>query len=186
MATYLIVVLLFILSLTPWNVFGQNASGAQNKAEEIAAALNKTKHKIKEKRNIRIEIYIDVKNEPAVRANPSEYSGEYEVFDTGINLKIEADRNGNVSGSGSELRKGKFVLRDGRIESALLTATKVFESGATEKLEGVFVNRTEVHGTSPDKISERKTSFGFGVANAHLDLRDNGIYLTNLFYELKH
>jgi hypothetical protein len=184
MPAYLIVVLLFILSLIPWNIFGQDAS-AQNKAEQIAAALNKTKHKVKEKKNFRVEVFVEIKNEPAVRANPKEYSGEYEAFDSGITLKLEADAKGNVAGSGSELSKGRFTLRDGKINGAVLTATKIYESGATEKLEGVFVNRSEAYGTSPENVTSRKTTFGFGVPNVNLDLKDNGIYMTNLFYEIK-
>lgn len=184
MPAYLIVVLLFILSLIPWDIFGQDVS-ARNKAEQVAAGLNKTKHKIKEKKGFRTEAFVEIKNIPAIRSNPSEYSGEYAVGDLGISLSLTADANGNVTGSGTELEKGKFTLRDARIEGALLTATKVYESGAIEKLEGVFVNRTAVAGTSPENITSRETHFGFGVPNVNLNLKDNGIYLTNLFYELK-
>lgn len=183
MPAILVAILFFILSLIPWNVFGQDA--VPNKAEQIAAALNKTKHKVKEKKNIRVEIFIEIKNEPAARANPAEYSGEYDAFDSGITLNLNVDASGNVAGSGSELSKGKFTLRDGKINGAILTATKVFASGATENLEGVFVNRSEAHGTSPENITSRRTTFGFGVPNANLDLRDNGMFVTNLFYELK-
>ena len=54
------------------------------RAQTLAAALDKNKYKKKEKHNIKIEIYIDIKNEPVAKSNPADYSGSYGGEDNGI------------------------------------------------------------------------------------------------------
>ncbi|MEP6925859.1 MAG: hypothetical protein ABI954_15435 [Pyrinomonadaceae bacterium] len=39
----------------------------QQTSQEIAALFNKTKHKVKEKRGIKIENFVDIKSKPAVK-----------------------------------------------------------------------------------------------------------------------
>jgi hypothetical protein len=56
----------------------------------------------------------------------------------------------------------RFTLRSARIEGALLTATKVYDDGATQTLEGVFITRTER--TSP--TDPGRSRFGLGVLGA--------------------
>ena len=64
------------------SVISQQLS-SQTKAREIAAAFTKNKHAVKEKFGVRMEKYKDVRSEPAVKSNVSEYSGVYEVPDLG-------------------------------------------------------------------------------------------------------
>ena len=47
------------------------AQSVEQRTHELVSALDKTKHKVKEKGNIRIELYVDVKNEAVVKSDPS-------------------------------------------------------------------------------------------------------------------
>lgn len=140
-------------------------SGADQKTREIAASLDKTKYKHKVKKNFEFEYYFDVKNEAVVKA-ASEYAGVYES-DSGYRVELRAVGGGRIEGSGYEQNfenssRVNFTLKDARIEGALLTATKVYADGNTERLEAVFVNRTVIKGANPNKIESRETRFGLG------------------------
>lgn len=146
-------------------VFAQDTA---QKTQDLIAALDKTKYKKKEKKNITIEIYVDVKNEPVVKKNLSEYAGLYISDGSGYRLELRIASNGLIEGSGYDIVIGddsqmlNFTLKDARIEGALLTGTKVFENGETQKFEAVFANRTVVSGKNKDEISTRNTSYGIG------------------------
>lgn len=152
-------------------------------ARDLAAALDKTKYKKKEKRNVAIEIYIDIKNEPVVR-NAGEYSGLYQSDDNDYSLQLRVSPDGVASGSGYDTsnfdngQKVNFTLKDARVEGAVLTATKVFENGTSEKFEAVFVNRTVHAGQNPNSISTQDTSYGLGF------VRTNGSWTNRVFLEL--
>jgi len=156
----------------------------QQKSQEIAALFNKTKHKVKEKRGIRIEIFIDIKSEPVVKGNVSEYSGRYKSdTDDWLDLKVSA--NGQIEAAGSEpapQKSRRFRLKDAKIEGALLTAIKVYEDGSLEKFEAAFLNRT----VRLDQNGAETTVFGLGVRfdPPKMDL-DVGFVINKLFYELK-
>src|SRR5258708_8161441 len=116
-----------------------------DRTQELVAALDKTKYKKKEKRDIKIEIYVNVKNEAVVKKNAAEYSGIYGDQNAGSRLTLKVASDGSAEGSGyDDGDKGKlnFSLKDARVSGAMLTATKVFENGETKKLEAGFVNRT--------------------------------------------
>ena len=107
---------------------------AGGRSQELAAAVDKTKYKKKEKRRLLAGVYVDVKNEPAVRANPAEYSGTY--LSPGYRLDIKVSPDGRVDGSGYDsgfenAEMAKFTLREARISGALLTGSKVYENGST-------------------------------------------------------
>lgn len=145
---------------------------ASPQAQALAASLDKNKYKKKEKHNIKIEIYIDIKNEAVVKANVAEYSGFYEADENVLQLKVAAD--GSAEGKGINFNhpgthKMSFTLQDARVHDAVLTATKVYENGTTEKLEAVFVNRTVVTGTNADNIKSRDTDFGIGYVVTNKD-----------------
>src|SRR5688572_7897298 len=95
--TFLIAVVFSILFTS-----GVYAQDAGQRTRELVASLDKTKHKKKIKRiapttpsaaaaatpplaggelkqDITVEVYVDIKNEAAVRADASEYSGTYEA-----------------------------------------------------------------------------------------------------------
>src|SRR5688572_26621567 len=125
------------------------AQDAGQRSQDLAASLNKNKYKKKVKENFSFEFYLDIKNTPAPRSDASEYSGRYACDDH--TLDLTATSSGAVTGSGHERdmndgRQSMFTLRDGRISGAVLTATKVYETGETRPFEAVFVDRTESTG----------------------------------------
>lgn len=144
------------------------AAEAQDVAQrtlELTASLDKTKHKKKEKKGFSFETYVDVKNTPAVRSDPSQYSGLYKA--DGYVLDLRVGRNGEAQGTGRDQmlnngREGRFTLRNARVTGALLTATKEYSDGETRKFEALFVDRTTVQGKNPDAIDTTAKAFGLG------------------------
>ncbi|MBO0861944.1 MAG: hypothetical protein J2P21_26325 [Chloracidobacterium sp.] len=167
--------------------FSTQAPDAQKRADEIVASLNKKKVMVKEKYGVRREKYKEVRCEPVVKANPSEHSGTYEVSDLnlGYSLTIRVGDDGRVDAHGHEPTEGgikearQFVLRDARIEGALLTGEKVYTDGAVEKFEGVFIKRTVIDSPTDDGVS----SFGLGVVERQKVI--GGLTLDKLFYQRK-
>ena len=84
-AALILFVFCFVLCDT---VYAQNA---QARTDALIAQLAKTKYKKKEKKNISIEIYIDIKSEPVVKNNPVEYSGVYAADGYRLDLRVGAD-----------------------------------------------------------------------------------------------
>jgi len=162
-----------------------SASDAQTKTQAIVASFNKFKHVTKEKHGIRKEKYKKVESEPVVKTNPEDYSGTYEIPDLGFAMHLRVDYTGKVEGGGYEplmqdpAVRRTFTLRNGKIEGALLTATKVYAGGSTEKLEGVFINRTSFESPTDKGV----TTFGLGTVGRPIDV--SGLTLDRLFYELK-
>jgi len=162
-------------------------SDAQKKADEIVASLNKKKEKVKEKYGVKKEKYKEVRCEPVVKANPSEYSGTYEISDLGLgySLTIRVGSDGRVGASGYEPTEGgvketrQFALRDARVEGAFLTGEKVYTDGAVEKFEGVFIKRTVLNSPTDGGVS----SFGLGVVGRQIVI--GGLTPDKLFYQLK-
>jgi hypothetical protein len=163
-AALILFVFCFVLA---GEVYAQNA---QAKTDALIAALAKTKYKKKEKKNVSIELYIDIKSEPVVKNDVREYAGVYEA-ESDYRLELSVAGDGKVEGRGydnlPDAKQRNFTLRDARIEGALLTATKVFENGATEKFEAVFNNRTITQGKNPNEIESRETKYGLGFIQAY-------------------
>jgi hypothetical protein len=141
------------------------AQDAGQRTRDLVASLDKTKYKKKEKANISVEVYVDIKNEAALRPDPAEYAGLYEA--DGYRLDLRVEKGGAASGSGYDSlmdndKRVNFTLKDARIDGALLTATKVYDTGESLPFEAVFVNRTSRAGTRPDAISTTETKFGLG------------------------
>lgn len=150
--------------------YGQDAAG-------MAGALDKTKHKKKEKSKngvgISSETYIEIKNEPVLK-QPAEYSGRYADEGSGYSLDLRVASDGSAEGSGidtlgEDTNSGKreFTLRNARVQGAVLTAEKVFADGRAEPLEAVFVNRTTLEGKNPNSIETRETAFGLGFVQKY-------------------
>jgi hypothetical protein len=159
-------------------------SNAGQRAAELAARFSKSKHEVKEKRGVRVEKFKEVRSEPAVRPSAADYSGEYVATveaDYTLSLKVSAD--GSVEGSGYEPAPGgagAFTLRGARVSGALLTGTKVYADGSTEKLEGVFINRTERNSVSDPGTTE----FGLGVLFDPPKVAE-GLHMERLFFRPK-
>ncbi|MDT7779108.1 MAG: hypothetical protein QOC99_1620 [Acidobacteriota bacterium] len=156
----------------------------QSRARELAASFSKSKHEVKEKRGVRVEKFKDVRSDPVFKADARGYSGTYEA-DFGCALTITVRADGRADASGSEptsdlARPRRFTLRDARVAGALLTGTKVYDDGATEEFEGVFINRTERN--SPTDAGT--TTFGLGIV---FDPPKTGesFVMTRLFYAVK-
>ena len=146
-----------------------------DRASELAAALDKTKYKKKEKHGNTYEFYLDIRNKPRLPASgPSEFSGKY-VCDSGeskLDLKVSADGTAAGSGWDTDMNDNKtlaFTLRDARVDGSLLRATKVFDDGKTETLEAVFVDRTTSTGKNAQTIEEAKIEFGLGYVMSGKD-----------------
>ena len=156
----------FALALALFILAGVNVSYAQDagqRTRELVASLDKTKYKKKEKANVTIEIFIEIKNEAVVR-NPTEYAGTYESEAGEYSLSLSVTGN-SASGSGYDMlndRRTNFNLKDATINGALLSGTKVYENGEQQKFEAVFVNRTVATGTNANQITARNTKFGLG------------------------
>jgi hypothetical protein len=164
------------LSVTTGVLNAQGASGTtQSRTRAIAASFSKFKNVSKSRRGITKEKYMKVVSEPAVKSSPIEYSGVYEHPDMDFRLSLNVDANGVVTGSGyeplSESVKRTFTLRNAKIEGALLTATKVYAGGETERLEGAFMNRT----ASESPTDSGRTVFGFGTLVKPIYLSGNTI-----------
>ena len=145
------------------------AQDATKQTQDLVAALDKTKYKKKEKKDISIEVYVDVRNEAVVKRDPAEYSGLYESSESGYGLKIRVAHDGSVTGNGydstingEDSQRVDFTLKDARIEGALLTATKLYDDGHTEKLEAVFTIRTISRGKNPSNIEATDSTYGIG------------------------
>jgi len=153
-----VAIALFVLATV--NVSAQDA-GARTR--ELAAALDKTKYKKKEKPMVTVEFYIDIKNEPVVR-DAASYAGNYTSEDSESNLSLQVS-GAAVSGTGRDWfgeNRRSFALKDAFISGALLTGTKVYENGEQQKFEAVFVNRTVSNGKNANEIASRDTKFGIG------------------------
>jgi hypothetical protein len=140
----------------------QQSTGA-SRAQQIAAAFTKHKVVVGVKRGITREKYKDVRTEPVVASNVSEYAGRYEA-DLGWWIEIQVGAGGHIRGMGADAGQpcATFELNNARIDGALLTAMKVCRNGTVERLEAVFMNRTDrVSSTDPGT-----TMFGLGVVLA--------------------
>jgi hypothetical protein len=157
-------------------------TGAQARSQAIAASFSKFKDISKEKHGVTKAKYLKIESQPVVKANPEDYSGTYEVSDLGFALRLRVDRSGRVEGTGYEpildpAVRRTFTLRDGKIEGALITATKVYANGESERLEGVFIDRT----TFESRTDKGLTRFGLGVIGKPVEV--SGLTLDKLFFE---
>ncbi|HEX8503476.1 MAG TPA: hypothetical protein VF659_23030 [Pyrinomonadaceae bacterium] len=159
---------------------GQDAGA---RARELAAHFNKDKHKVKEKRGARLEVFLEMRGEPAVRADATEYTGVYESEpDYKLDLRVAPD--GGAEGRGTEPAPGGargFTLRGARVSGAVLAGTKVYDDGTTERLEAVFATLTTRH--SPDGAGT--SLFGLGVVFDSPRTTGGGFEVTKLFYARK-
>ena len=155
------------------------------RTQVLLASFNKTKHAVKERHGVRVEKYKRVRSEAAIRLNPENYSGTYEMSDLGFALRLRVDRNGNVEATGEEPLGGAvgvrrtFVLRNARVDGALLTGTRVYADGTSDYFEGVFINLTSFDSPADKGVS----TFGLGVTGRAVAV--SGVVLDKFFYELK-
>lgn len=167
-------IVIALFSLTAIFVTKTYGQSAKEKAEAIAAEFNKEKNKEKEKNGVTTEKHKVVEAKPDFRDNVAGYAGQYELNGAGdrivfryLNNTWEAD----YMQLADKKEVKKAILKDIRIESALLTATIQYADGKTAPVEGVFINRFK----NGEKIP------GLGIRQV-LDL-SNGFIMDNAFYK---
>ena len=159
---------------------------APRRTREILAQMNRKEHKVKEVFGLRVEKYREIRSEPALKKDLREYAGTYEVPDRGYSLTLRIGEDGRIWGAGSERPRQagqavrRFTLRNARIQGALLRATKMYDDGATQTLEGVFITRTER--SSP--TDPGRSRFGLGVLGAPVTIA-GATRQDKLFYQLQ-
>ena len=162
-----------------------SARDPQARSRAIAASFSKFKSLSKEKHGIKKEKYLKVESQPVVKANREDYSGTYEIPDLGLALHLRVDHSGRVEGDGYEPLGGDpavrraFTLKDGKIDGALLSATKSYADGDTERFEAAFMNRT----TYESPTDTGFTRFGLGALGRSIEV--SGLTIDKFFYELK-
>lgn len=158
-----------------------SATDVQSRTRTIVASFSKFKNVSKTRRGITKAKYMKVESEAAVKANPADYSGVYEVPGIAFALNLTVDANGVVTGTGyeslAESVHRPFTLRNGRIQGALLTATKVYADGKSERFEGAFINRTSFDSPTATGV----TVFGFGTLGPEIHVA--GVTVNRFFYE---
>ncbi|MFL5483578.1 MAG: hypothetical protein ACJ8AK_15455 [Gemmatimonadaceae bacterium] len=151
-----------VVTISASTLPAQARATADANSSAIAASFSKFKSLSKEKRGIKKEKYLKVESKPAVLANPADYSGAYEVPDLHMRLELNVKSDGSFTGTGYEqISDGvmrEFSLRDGRIDRAFATATKVY-ANATETFQGAFMNRS----TYESPTDKGVTVFGLGT-----------------------
>jgi hypothetical protein len=145
-----------------------SAQDTRARANDLVAQLDKTKHKVKDKRGTHFESYTEVRNEAAA-LKPGDLAGHYVSKDSPefwMDLRVSSDGTATANGIGYEM-VGENSVRiaytfKGRIEGALLTGTRTLENGRTEPFEAAFVNRTVREGTNETDASVTYKGFGLG------------------------
>ena len=172
---------LVVMGLLVGSCVGTFAQQPSQKAQALAATFNKHKNVVKEKHGVRMEKYKDVRAEPVVKQNVTDYNGVYEVGDLGFLINLQVANDGRVQGNGFEQGRSRaFRLENARIEGALLTASKVYQDGTTDRFEGVFLNRTERNSPTAPALA----TFGLGVVLSS-PVEISGITYQRMFYQLK-
>lgn len=150
-----------------------SAQDTRARANDLVAQLDKTKHKVKDRRGTHFESYMEVRN-IAAQVKASDLAGRYvstDASDLYMDLKIAADGTATASGvsfenvDGNSIRFG-YTFK-GRVEGSLLSGTLTRENGRTEPFEAVFVNRTVREGTTD--ADARVTYQGFGLGYVQED-----------------
>lgn len=184
MTRYILPVITCALALSSARPTGaQTAASVSSRTNAIVASFNKSKHVVKEKRGVRLEKYKEVRSEAVIRSDRSNYSGNYHVPDLGFTLSVRVTPDGRVDGSGEEplsdddSRISRRFTVSGKVDGALLTATKTYANGGRERLEGVFINRTSFESPSDKGF----TVFGIGVTQIPREISGNTV--DKLFYE---
>jgi hypothetical protein len=170
-----------MLLLSPLTANSQQPAGS-SRAHQIAALFTKHKDVVVVKRGVSREKYKDVRAEPQVMQNVSEYAGRYEASDLGWYIDIRVGKAGQIEVTGFEAGQPSptFELENVTIAGALLTGRKVYRDGSVARFEGLFMNRT----ARSSRADTGVTAFGLGVVLAR-PVEAVGVTWDKLFYQLK-
>jgi hypothetical protein len=155
---------------------------SDSRALELAASFNKYKNVVRQRAGVPKDKYANIRSEPVVRANISEYAGTYEAPDLGFAIAIAVDAAGRILAQGHDSRPGArdFTIEHARIENAVFTGRKVYADGTSEPFEGVFLRRTEQR----TRNGPTRTTLGLGVP-LRTPFAFGGTTYERLFYQLK-
>jgi hypothetical protein len=155
------------------------AQQSSSRADQIASSFTKHKDRVSVKRGVTREKYKDVRAEPVIKSNVSDYAGHYENSDLDFRIDIQVGANGSIQATGYDAGQ-EFELEHATIAGALLTATKVYADGRVEPFEGTFMNRTERSSPTDTGV----TTFGLGVVLA-TPFEAAGNTFDKVFYRLR-
>jgi hypothetical protein len=125
------------------------------RAQTLAGEFSKLKNETRVKKGATRTKYKEVVSAAWVTA-PSAYAGHYVTEDPSY-LDITIDTNGRATGAGRD--HARFELRHLIIAGGLLTGTKAYVDGRSEKFEAVFLKRSTRDAANADFFSQ----FGIGV-----------------------
>lgn len=122
------------------------AQSAKEKAETLASGFNKEKHKEKIKNGVKTETHTVTIAKPDIKDDLAGYTGKYELQGMNQYLSFQLTADNMLEGAFCSIKEEKeikdAVLKDIKVEAALLTATLQYNDGKTVPFEGVFINRT--------------------------------------------
>ena len=144
-----------LLGLTVATAAPSLAQTPAARAQSLASEFSKFKNETRTSKGVTRTKYKEVVSEAWLAAAPA-YSGRYVARD-GMDLDITIDRTGKATGSGQD--DGRFVLRDLAISAGLITGTKAYTNGRSEKFEAVFLKRS----TRDAATARFSVHYGVGV-----------------------
>lgn len=152
-----------------------NAQSSKEKAAQLAAEFNKSKHKEKSKNGVHVKVDVEVEAKPDIRSNVSDYAGTYGIV--GMNQYFRLSQNdkgwaGEFFQRESDKETGSVKLKDIRIDGGLLTGTIYNIDGTAKPFEAVFINKFE---------SGQIRSTGMGIKQV-LSL-SNGFVVDKAYFE---
>ena len=160
MRTGLLLGLLLATTATP--IFAQTPTA---RAQILAGEFSKFKNETRTKKGASVTKYKEVVSEAWLAAS-SAYAGTYFTDDM-VRLEVRIDARGQATGSGRD-GNGRFDLRNLQISGGLITGTKAYEGGRTEKFEGVLLKRS----TRSSAQDNYAVHYGIGMLS---DASENGV-----------
>src|SRR5262245_36001339 len=112
-----------------------NAQSSKEKAQQLAAEFNKSKHKEKSKNGVDVKVDVEIEARPDVKDNAAGYAADYEIGGLGQFLRLS--QNENVwKGEFYQHKSGKEVvtakLKDIKINDGLLTGIVENNDGSSK------------------------------------------------------
>ena len=156
------VLLLGLLLATATPILAQTPHA---RAQTLAGEFSKFKNETRTKKGVSVTKYKEVVSE-AWLANAASYAGTYFTDDI-VRLEVRIDARGQATGSGRD-HNGRFDLRGLEISGGLITGTKAYEGGRTDKFEGVLLKRS----TRSNAREDFSVHYGIGMLS---DASGNGV-----------
>lgn len=175
-------VLSLILTFCTGLAVNVSAQASRQRTLDLVAALDKTK--VKSMPNSASHTaYMDVKHQISPRG-PANYAGRYRDGDGSHRVNLLVAKNGTIEGSGYDkycnevsCQKKDFILKNAKLDGALLTGIRVYANGASRPIEAVFVSRTVKFGTNSNSLETVASEFGLGFIETNGEMT-NRVFMT--------